>query len=502
MFSLEGVSEIEGTLMKRKLELNKEYPDPNEAALTKKLIALLIEMLKKSYLTGTTYRDTHAKGHCAVKGEFTIDSNLPPELNVGLFKQPGTYSCWIRFANLSPSPKPDRKGDVRSMSIKLMSVEGEMLWQDDPNAKTMDLIMMGSPRFLAPNLPQFYDLEVALDESGLSRLWFFLTHPRIFWTIFTAFKKCANLLEVPYFSQTAYLFGSRAVHYHIKSHQPAVSKIPRNASKNFLRERLVEQLATKDASFDFMIQFQTDAQKMPIEDANKEWKESLSPYRKVATIKIPSQRCDSPANVAFCENVSFNPWRTLPEHRPLGGINRARREVYPVISQFRHHRNEAPIKEPRSDGSYPDLSVDDKYVEPSGGVPAPSKAKRILPKIALAVLALLLVGGAYLTYRLLRPKVKPPYITDNRRLNDTDDKVLSEDERQRYYHLSQGSQIMPYAWFVSPNRPLARSPGWPPTILLSFVCLQIRTPKAIWIVCPSASLRMTPDPVTGVVNVD
>ncbi|HZI48382.1 MAG TPA: hypothetical protein VFD75_11350, partial [Pyrinomonadaceae bacterium] len=73
--------------MERKLELNQEYPDPNEAALVKKLIALLVEMIKKSYLTGTTYRDTHAKGHCVVQGEFTVGPNLPAELQVGLFKR-------------------------------------------------------------------------------------------------------------------------------------------------------------------------------------------------------------------------------------------------------------------------------------------------------------------------------------------------------------------------------------------------------------------------------
>jgi hypothetical protein len=327
-------------------ELNKEYPDPNEAALTKKLISLLIEMIKKSYLTGTTYRDTHAKGHCAVRGEFVIDANLPPELRVGLFKQPGSYPCWIRFANTSPSPQPDKKGDVRSMSIKLMDVEGEMLWQDDENAKTMDLIMMGVQKFLAPNLAQFYDMEIALDKGGLSLMWFFLTHPRIAWTVLTSFKKCANLLEVPYFSQTAYLFGTRAVQYHIKPHLPAASKIPRNASRNFLRERLVEHLATDDASFDFMIQFQTDARKMPIENPNVAWDPALSPYVKVATIKIPSQSCDSPARMALCENLSFNPWRTWPEHKPLGGINRVRREVYPAISAFRHLRNNVPVREP------------------------------------------------------------------------------------------------------------------------------------------------------------
>jgi hypothetical protein len=98
-----------------------------------------------------------------------------------------------------------------------------------------------------------------------------------------------------------------------------------------------------------MIQFQTDAQKMPIENPMIAWDEKLSPYRKVATIKILSQRCDSPTRRALCENLAFNPWRILPEHRPLGSINRARGAVYPAIAQFRHHQNNAPLREPLAD---------------------------------------------------------------------------------------------------------------------------------------------------------
>jgi hypothetical protein len=334
------------------LELNKEYPMPNEEVLTAKLITLLKDVLEKNYLTGTTYRDTHAKGHCAVRGEFIVDPELPQELRVGLFNQARSYPCWIRFANLSRFPKADIKGDVRSMSIKLMGVEGRMLWQDDEKAQTMDLIMMGTPKFLTPNLAQFYDMEVALDKGGLSQLWFFLTHVRIAWIILTSFKKCAHLLEVPYWSQTAYTFGPRTVKYHIKPRLPATSKVPRAATNNYLRQRLEEHLANADTYFDFMIHFQTDAKKMPIEDPTVVWDEALSPYQKVATIKIPSQSCGAPAQMAFCEHLAFNPWRTLPEHRPLGGINRVRKEVYPAISSFRHYRNAAPLREPTVDEGF------------------------------------------------------------------------------------------------------------------------------------------------------
>jgi hypothetical protein len=332
-------------------ELYQEYLQPNEAELTAKLVAHLKKVIEKIYLTGLTYRDTHSKGHYVVKGEFTVESNLPEELRVGLFKEPRTYPCWMRFANLSRTPQKDIKGDVRSISLKLMGVEGQMLWQNDPEAKTLDFIMMGTPKFLAPDLPQFYDMELALYKGGPSTAWFFITHPHIFWTIISSFKKCANLLEVPYFSQTAYRFGERAIQYHMTPHQPATSKVPRDAPHNFLRQRLQEQLATSEASFDFEVQFQTDAKKMPIEKPSVPWDSKLSPYRKVATVKIPVQALGTPEQVAFTENISFNPWRTLPEHKPMGAINRARKEVYPAISQFRRQRNAVPDREPRPEDS-------------------------------------------------------------------------------------------------------------------------------------------------------
>jgi hypothetical protein len=238
------------------------------------------------------------------------------------------------------------------MSLKLMGVDGEMLWQNDPEAKTLDFIMMGTPKFLTPDLQRFYEMELAIDKGGASLMWFFLKNPGIFLTITSSFKKHANLLEMPYFSQTAYLFGTKAVQYHITSHQPAVSKIPSDPPLNFLRQRLEEQLESSEASFDFEVQFQTDPNKMPIENPSVAWDVSLSPYRKVATIRIPRQSCGSPAQVAFCEHIAFNPWRTLPEHRPLGAINRVRKVVYPAISQFRRQRNAAPVREPRPEDTF------------------------------------------------------------------------------------------------------------------------------------------------------
>jgi hypothetical protein len=38
----------------------------------------------------------------------------------------------------------------------------------------------------------------------------------------------------------------------------------------------------------------------------------------------------------FAEKIAFNPWNALPEHQPLGGMNRARKMVYTELAKLRH----------------------------------------------------------------------------------------------------------------------------------------------------------------------
>lgn len=66
-----------------------------------------------------------------------------------------------------------------------------------------------------------------------------------------------------------------------------------------------------------------------------------SPFVTVATLKVPPQDFDSREQNLFCDNLSYNPWHALPEHRPLGGINRLRQAVYLNVSAYRQQRNAA-----------------------------------------------------------------------------------------------------------------------------------------------------------------
>jgi hypothetical protein len=121
--------------------------------------------------------------------------------------------------------------------------------------------------------------------------------------------------------------------------------IPANPGDDYLREALKSRLDKGPASFDFMVQVRDDPKKMPIENPQVAWRKQGS-FRKVATIEIPMQTFDTPQRREFGDNLSFNPWRCLPEHRPLGGISRARRQVYRALSAFRHDRNAARLEEP------------------------------------------------------------------------------------------------------------------------------------------------------------
>ena len=142
------------------------------------------------------------------------------------------------------------------------------------------------------------------------------------------------------------MFGATAVKYSAIPHVTHPDEIPANPGPDYLRAAMVRQLAQGAVVFDFTVQLQVDASNMPIEDPGKEWQESESPFRKVATIRIPQQEFDSEAQRTFGENLSYTPWHSLPAHRPLGGINRARKIVYDAISTFRHERNNVARQEP------------------------------------------------------------------------------------------------------------------------------------------------------------
>lgn len=330
-------------------ELGKEYPNPNEEEIAKRTLELTLTSIKENAKNnnGKVLRDAHPKHHGCVSGSFTVENNVPGMMKHGIFSKPKSYPIWIRFSNGGTPPKEDKEGDIRGMAIKLMGVEGEKLLEDEKNEKTQDFLLISHTVLPVGDPKDYLDLfEAAFAKKPLRHL--------IFSGQFGAIRKLGAIrgLKVPsplgirYFSTTPYKLGAGAVKYSAKPCNGFNPPMPAELTPNYLKETMINHLNEKEACFDFMIQPQTDPITMPVEDPAEEWDETVSPFVKVATIKIDKQKFDSTEQMEACENLSFTPWHSLPDHKPLGGINRVRKSVYIGISKYRHETNGVPRKEP------------------------------------------------------------------------------------------------------------------------------------------------------------
>jgi len=315
-------------------KLAEETVSTDEAALTAEFIAFLKEVSAKRHPTGVIPRFNQGRAAGCVSAEFIVPGDVPPELRVGLFAEPGTYPARIRFANATSQSDTER--DVRGMSIKVSGVRGGNL---TPGVSDQDFVLNSYPVMMVGGTKDFLALFRAVEAGGARAALFFLSRPRAAAVALASRQHATSHLEIPYWSTTPYLFGSgRAVKYIARPASTKTTPLPSPLTGSYLSERLAAHLAREDATFDVLVQFQTDSRRMPIEDASVEWRERDSPYRRVAHIRIPTQALDGPAGTASCEEMSFNPWHALTEHRPLGGFNRARRDIYRAMAEFRRER--------------------------------------------------------------------------------------------------------------------------------------------------------------------
>jgi catalase len=323
-------------------------------------IAATIEgtVAKDKKETGAAHRDAHAKAHGCVRAEFRVDSPLPTDLRQGIFQDGRSYKAWIRYSNGAGRAAKDSDDDARGMAIKLLGVPGSKLSDDEKS--TQDFLLIDGPAFFVRNAADYVKFT---DASAAGKPFsFFLGWNPFRWRIHELRKalalikvKAADPLALRYWSVTPYLFGdSGPAKFSARPCVPAPAAKPDRRNPDFLRDAMSERLKNGDACFEFLVQLRTDPAHEPVEDPTIEWSEKRSPFRRVATVLIPAQSFESPAQQAFCENLSMNPWHAVPEHRPLGGINRVRKVVYDAIAKLRHDLNGAPRAEPTGDETFAD----------------------------------------------------------------------------------------------------------------------------------------------------
>ena len=315
----------------------EEHVGRDEAEITDRLIAAINRAAQRRYPQGEVKRFNQAKGLGCFSADFAIERDLPGELQQGVFKSGQTYPARIRFANASETD--DSKKDFRGMSIKLTGVTGRSLWGADG---TQDFLLNSYPALFAATPADFVSfVEAVADDAA----WKYFIKPRHFYSLLIVLRgraRIASPFDIRYWSTTPYRFGnsdSVAVKYSVKPCSRIRSEEPDKTGEDYLSAAMKTHLKKAEACFDFMVQFQSDPEAMPVEDASVVWDEGISPFRKLATITIRDQEFQTGTARQQCERMSFNPWQCLAEHRPIGGINRVRKAVYAETAQFRGEEN-------------------------------------------------------------------------------------------------------------------------------------------------------------------
>ena len=353
---------------------------PNEAAEIAELSQLATKLQDKRLGEGDglerePVRGVHPKSHGCVRAQFTVAADLAEDRRVGLFATPGkTYDAWIRYSNAAvlreddlkaadPTKPDERKNSSRGMAIKVLDVEGEMLSEDNGHAN-QDFLMINTPEFAIANVRDYLRLNrvLMLSERGDVAAPFFLPltgaspPPGALADIFKDFddddrartgkslglitekiekQTVRNPLEVQYFGAAPFGFGpERAMKFSAapcgepREQAPFKPIVAGDPSRDYLREALVKTMqGEEDVCFNFMIQLAgvDKVADLGIEDATTTWELDHEP---VALITIPAPQDPEANERDQCEAMAFSPWHSLAAHRPLGGINRLRQQVY------------------------------------------------------------------------------------------------------------------------------------------------------------------------------
>ena len=312
------------------------------------------EQMQTLWKPGGVERGGNTKTHGIVRGEFTVHDDLPPEFRHGIYARGQTFRAWVRFSGPGPYITPDID-DVgfMSISVKLMGVPGPKLMEEEK--ATLDMFGVSTPTFVTPDIIANAQLQkVSLTNA---QMFYFLNlyQSHVLDLVMQSLwiKTQSSPLEAPYFSCVPYLLGEgQAMQYSFwpkSDRRTPVPRLPFRPPDDYLRAAMVQSLAAGDVEFDVRVQRQTDPHLMPIENNAVYWPERISPRVSVATLHIPKQKFDAPAQMEFAKKLSYNPWHTIAEHRPLGNQSRARGRMYLELSKLRHRLNAVPHDEPTGD---------------------------------------------------------------------------------------------------------------------------------------------------------
>jgi hypothetical protein len=315
---------------------------------------------------GHAVRSVHAKSHGILEGTMTIENGLTPELAQGLFATPGSHKVYMRLSTNAGDILPDAISLPRGLAMKVVGVEGARI--ENAEGETQDFVMVNGPVFQAPDAKKFHGnlklLAKTTDRmegtkkvlsSVLQGVNTALEAVGITSSAVQSLGGAPNIdpLGETYFSVTPFRYGDYVAKFRLKPVAHGLveltgREIDTSIGDNAIRDTVQAEMRDTAGEWLFQVQLCHDLEKQPIEDPTVEWDEQDAPFITVAKVSVAPQDSWSDDNVRKVdEQMRFSVWTGIAAHRPLGNINRARKDTYLHSSQFREGFNRCPIHEPQ-----------------------------------------------------------------------------------------------------------------------------------------------------------
>lgn len=287
----------------------------------------------RSASTGTIERALHVKQHLGAVGELVVRATETARF--GVFASAGkTWPVYARFSNGSSRHQPDGAPDVRGFAIKLVGVPGPKLIKELEAEETQDFLFIDTPVIPFRNPDEFL-MFVRAAKDGPSKLLprliksFGLVRAlRILWGAVTA-PKMKSYVTHDFHTAAPIAFGPSAAKLALVP-VPNDAPAPKSSGDDLLRQDLTARLQQGPLSWALRAQLFVDEATTPIEDTTVPW---TGPWIELALLTLPQQDVTSPRGQeisALVNQLSFDPWHAIAEHRPLGAIMRARSVAYGV----------------------------------------------------------------------------------------------------------------------------------------------------------------------------
>jgi hypothetical protein len=307
------------------------------AGYVREILSVQLKYKKKSGSSGLE-RASHAKLLLGVSNaRLRVLPEIPEQFQIGHFQPGQEYAVSIRFSNASGTSRPDTLRDLRGAALRIRISDKQ----------SQDLFVANYPTAHVRNARQFVAFSKAMAGGAALRV------PRLILHLgpLQALRTIANLLRATrrrvsslalesYWSRGPILWGAAGpVRYLLRPTADAVAAPkPRSPRADYLRDELAARLRDGDVTFDVYLQPFVSAWATPIENFAARWKEKVSRPVLVAMLTIPKQDVDAAEGRAMerlVDQLTFNPWYTSDEFRPLGNMNRARKDAYRASSAQR-----------------------------------------------------------------------------------------------------------------------------------------------------------------------